>query len=76
MVFHGEADKIRFDDLSRSHGLGARVLLTSSVSSMENVPALLLPQDASILQKPFQPGELYAAVEAKLFRVPATILQE
>jgi PAS domain S-box-containing protein len=76
MVFHGEADKIRFDDLSRSHGLGARVLWTSSVSSMEKVPALLLPQDASILQKPFQPGELYAAVEAKLFRVPATILQE
>ena len=76
IVFHREPEKIKFEALSGSHGLGPRVLWTSSVSSMEKVPALLLPQDATILQKPFQPGELYAAVEAKLFRVPATILQE
>jgi PAS domain S-box-containing protein len=76
IVFHGEPEKIRFVELSGSHGLGTRVLWTSSVSSMEKVPALLLPHDATILQKPFQPGELYAAVEAKLLRVPATILQE
>jgi PAS domain S-box-containing protein len=76
MVFHGEAEKLTFDDISTSHGLGPRVLWTSSVSSMEKAPTPLLPHDATVLQKPFQPGELYAAVEAKLFGIAAPILQE
>ena len=60
------------------HGLGPRVLWTTSVSAMEKGPgpARYLPAGEAILQKPFQAGELYAAVEAKLFGVAAPILQE
>jgi two-component system NtrC family sensor kinase len=60
----------------QEHGLGSRVLWTTSVSSLEDGPARFLPRDAAILQKPFQPGELYTAVEAKLLRISAPILQE
>jgi len=56
------------------HGLGPRVLWTTSVSAKEKGPSRFLAPDAAILQKPFQPGELYAAVESKLFAV--AILQE
>jgi PAS domain S-box-containing protein len=59
-----------------AHGLGSRVLWTTSVSASGAATAPLLPADAAILQKPFQPEELYAAVEAKLIRIPAAILQE
>ena len=58
------------------HGLGSRVLWTSSVSAKEKGLTRFLPEDATILQKPFQPGDLYAAVEAKLFGIRASILQE
>ena len=60
------------------HGLGPRVLWTTSVSAMEkgSGPARYLPAGEAILQKPFQAGELYAAVEAKLFGIAAPILQE
>jgi len=59
-----------------SHGLGTRVLWTSSVSAMEKVPAGFLSADATILQKPFQADELHAAVDAKLLRTIAPVLQE
>jgi PAS domain S-box-containing protein len=63
-------------ELMNEHGLGSRVLWTTSVSATENGSAQFLPQDAAILQKPFQPDELYAAVQAKLSRIPAPIFQE
>ena len=68
---HGSADRA-----NEEHGLGPRVLWTTSVSAMEKGAARFLPADAAILQKPFQAEELYAAVESKLFRIPAPILQE
>jgi PAS domain S-box-containing protein len=68
---HGSADRA-----NEEHGLGPRVLWTTSVSAMEKGAARFLPADAAILQKPFQAEELYAAVESKLFRIPAPILQQ
>jgi PAS domain S-box-containing protein len=68
---HGSADRV-----NQEHGLGPRVLWTTSVSAMEKGAARFLSADAAILQKPFQAEELYAAVESKLFRIPAPILQE
>jgi len=58
------------------HGLGSRVLWTSSVSAIEKVPAGFLSADAAILQKPFQAADLHAAVESKLLRIVAPVLQE
>jgi PAS domain S-box-containing protein len=62
--------------VNQHHGLGARILWTTSVSASENGAARFLPQDAAILQKPFQPEQLYAAVEARLSEIPASMLQE
>ncbi len=57
------------------HGLGPRVLWTISVSTDEQ-SSRFLPADSAILRKPFQPGELYAAVEASLFGIVPPILQD
>ncbi len=76
MVYEQESERADEDRLNQEHGLGPRVLWTTSVSAMEKGAAQFLPADAAILQKPFQAEELYAAVEAKLFRVAAPILQE
>ncbi len=76
LLYHGESSHAKPEQFQADHGLGQCVLWTSSVSAMEKIPARFLMPDASILQKPFQPGELYAAVEAKLFGVAAPILQE
>jgi two-component system, NtrC family, sensor kinase len=56
------------------HGLGPRVLWTSSVSAMEKVPAGFLSAEAAILQKPFQAADLHAAVESKLLRTATPVL--
>ncbi len=58
------------------HGLGPQVLWTSSVSSAELGPARFLPAEAAVLQKPFQAGQLFAAVEAKLQRSAMPLLQK
>ena len=76
MVFQGEAPNFKTGTLQEEHDLGERVLWMSSVSAGEKSPSRFLPPDASILQKPFQPGELYDAVEAKLLRVAAPLAQE
>ncbi len=76
MVYEQESRRADADRLNQEHGLGPRVLWTTSVSAMEKGAAQFLPADAAILQKPFQAEELYAAVESKLFRVAAPILQE
>lgn len=76
MVFHGELPASRPEDSPADHGLGPRVLWTSSVSAEEQGPSRFIPPDATVLQKPFQAAELYAAVEAKLLRVAAPLLQE
>lgn len=76
LLYQGESSHAKAEQFPADHGLGARVLWTSSVSAMEKMPARFLTPEASVLQKPFQPGELYAAVEAKLFGVAAPILQE
>ncbi|MGB9512183.1 MAG: ATP-binding protein [Candidatus Acidiferrum sp.] len=75
IVFQGDSGSNKTAASPVEHGLGPRVVWTSSVSAMEKVSPGLLGSDAAILQKPFQPAELYAAVEAKL-RVPSPILQE
>jgi hypothetical protein len=46
------------------------------VSAEEQGPIRFLPPDATVLQKPFEAAQLYAAVEAKLLRVAAPLLQE
>ena len=76
MVYQSETTLAKQQRVHEEHGLGPRVLWTTSVSAVQKGPARYLPADATILQKPFQPGELYAAVEAKLFGVAAPILQE
>ena len=76
MVFRGEPTNSQPVNGSEEHGLGSRVLWTSSVSAEEKGPTRFLPPGATVLQKPFQPGELFAAVEAKLVQVAASILQE
>ena len=77
MVFHGEPPSSKTGSGENEHGLGSRILWMSSVSAEEKRPARFLSPDASVLQKPFQAGELYAAVEAKLLRVVAApLLQE
>jgi PAS domain S-box-containing protein len=61
---------------SVQHGLGSRVLWTTSVAAMDKGAADFLPSDAAVLQKPFQPEELFAAVDAKLFPVASSVLEE
>jgi PAS domain S-box-containing protein len=76
MVYQSEGVPAKLERIHEEHGLGPRVLWTTSVSTTEKGSALGLPRGAAVLQKPFQPGELYAAVEAKLFGIVAPILQE
>lgn len=76
MVYQGEGTHAKSANAENGHGLGTRVLWTTSVSETGNGPAKYLPKAAAILQKPFQPGELYAAIEAKLIGVATPILQE
>ena len=76
MVYESDLVLPKSENGQDGHGLGPNVLWTTSVSAVEKGPARFLPADASILQKPFQAGELYAAVESRLFRVPAPIFQE
>jgi PAS domain S-box-containing protein len=76
MVYQSESAHGKMESMGGDHGLGSQVLWTSSVTAMEKGAAEFLPADASILQKPFQAGELYAAVESKLFRMATPILQE
>jgi CheY-like chemotaxis protein len=62
--------------LPAQHGLGPRVLWTTSVSATEKGAVGFLPPDATVLQKPFQPEELFAAVDARLFPVASPVFQE
>lgn len=57
------------------YGLGTRILWMSSVSEEEKGSVRALPLNAAILQKPFKPAELLAAVDAKLARVTAPVVQ-
>jgi PAS domain S-box-containing protein len=57
------------------YGLGTKVLWMVSVSGTENDPQRLLPQNAQILRKPFQPGELLAAVDAALLPLATPVLR-
>jgi DNA-binding response OmpR family regulator len=52
------------------------VLWTSSVGAEDKGVARFLPAGATILQKPFQAKELYAAVETMLLRAAAPMLQK
>jgi PAS domain S-box-containing protein len=76
MVYHSEPTHAKSGEAYQGHGLGPRVLWTTSVSTSENEAARFLPRDETVLQKPFQPAELYAAVESKLVRVATSILQD
>jgi len=58
------------------HCLGPRILWMSSVSGEEDGPVRLLPADASVLQKPFQPGQLLAAVDANLVRAASPTIRQ
>ena len=73
MVYQGVHGK---PNAGQDHGLGPRVLWTSSVSAAADEFSRWLPANTAILQKPFQREQLYAAVEARLFGVAAPILQE
>jgi len=74
MVYQNEPAHGGATRKSSEHGLGPRVLWTTSVSAIEKGAVNFLPADAAILQKPFQAEELYAAVESKLLRITAPIL--
>ena len=76
MVFHGEEPSSRSDIAQENPGLGLHVLWMSAVPAGEPGPSQLLSLDATVLQKPFQSGELYAAVEAMLLRASTPLLQE
>jgi PAS domain S-box-containing protein len=76
MVYQAEPARDGADRLDKEHGLGPCLLWTTSVSTSGKGHARFHTQDVALLKKPFEPSELYAAVEAKLLRVGATILQE
>ena len=76
MIYENEIARRAPESLQDQHGLGPRVLWTTSVSAMENGAVGFLPPNAAVLQKPFQPDELFAAVDAKLFPAATPILQE
>jgi PAS domain S-box-containing protein len=76
MVYEEYAKRAGTGRLNEEHGLGPRVLWTTSVSAMEKGATQFLPSDAAILQKPFEAEELYSAVESKLVRTPASIIEE
>jgi two-component system NtrC family sensor kinase len=76
MVYQGDMPQTKDGGGPEEHGLGPHVLWMSSVAAEENGPARFLPPDATVLQKPFQAGDLHAAVEGKLLRVAAPLLQE
>ena len=56
------------------YGLGPRILWMTSVSG-EGDPQRVLPTNGAVLQKPFQPGELLAAVDAALLGVAAPLVR-
>jgi two-component system NtrC family sensor kinase len=76
VVIQGTSQKSNFGNSANGYGLGAKILWMSSVSEEGKGSAHFLPPDAAVLQKPFQPGELLAAVDAKLARVPDPLVQE
>jgi two-component system NtrC family sensor kinase len=76
MVFQQDLANPKYASSPEQHGLGPQILWTSSVSSEEQEPARFLPSGAAILQKPFQAGQLFAAVEAKLLRAAVPLLQK
>lgn len=76
VVYQSASTLVHAHHKNGPHGLGPRVLWTSSVSAMEKVPAVFLSANAAILQKPFQPADLHAAVESRLLRTAAPVLQE
>ena len=76
MVVQSTPQKSDLEDGVDGHGLGPKILWMSSVSEEGKGSVHLLPPNAAVLQKPFQPGELLAAVDAKLMRVPAPLVQE
>jgi DNA-binding response OmpR family regulator len=76
LVFQGELPNHQTESAREEHGLGPRVLWMNSVSAGEKGPARFLPPGAAVLQKPFQAGELLAAVEANLLGIAAPLLQE
>jgi PAS domain S-box-containing protein len=76
MVFQDEHPASSSGTAQEQPGLGLRVLWMSAVPAGEPGPSQLLSPDATVLQKPFQPGELYAAVEAMLLRASTPLLQE
>ena len=75
MVHNGKSDIGKGNGEPSGHGLGSRVLWTTSVSSSENGNRGMLSGELRILQKPFQASELYAAVEAQLFGTSTALLQ-
>jgi len=66
----------KLPDGADGHGLGSRILWMVSVSGEENDARSIFPANAPVLQKPFQPGELLAAVDAALLRVAAPLVRE
>ena len=58
-----------------SHGLGTRILWMSSSVPGEKGSSAWLAAETATLRKPFQPAELLAAVDARLQRVVAPLLQ-
>jgi two-component system NtrC family sensor kinase len=76
MVYEKELARGESESSKAHHGLGQRVLWTTSVAAIEKGAASFLPPDAAVLQKPFQPEELFAAVDAKLFPLASPVLQE
>jgi len=61
---------------ANDYGLGSRVLWMSSVSEDTDGSIRDLPQGAAVLLKPFQPGELLAAVDASLSRLAAPLVRD
>jgi two-component system, NtrC family, sensor kinase len=61
---------------ANDYGLGSRILWMSSVSEDADGSIRALPQRAAVLLKPFQPGELLAAVDASLSRFAAPLARD
>ena len=76
VVIQGTSQKSNFGNSADGFGLGPKILWMSSVSDEGKGSAHFLPPGAAVLQKPFQPGELLAAVDAKLARLPDPLVQE
>jgi two-component system NtrC family sensor kinase len=76
MVARGVRHNVPLPNGADPYGLGARILWMSSVSEEAAGSTRTLPAGAALLQKPFQPGELLAAVDANLLRLTAPIVRE